>query len=164
MQLLLHLVQQVERLLRGAVQLVDEDDHRRLPHPADLHQLARLRLDALRSVDDDDDRIDGRERAVGVLCEVLVAGGVENIDLASRVFEAHHGRGHRNASLALDLHEVGRGALLDLVALDGSGHVDGAAEQQQFFRKGGFARVGVGDDGEGPPPGYLFLLCHDLRN
>ncbi len=42
--------------------------------------------------------------------------------------------------------------------------MDGAAEQQQFFRKGGFARVGVGDDGEGPPPGYLFLLCHDLRN
>ena len=98
--------------------------------------LARLRLDALRSVDDDDDRIDGRERAVGVLCEVLVAGGVENIDLASRVFEAHHGRGHRNASLALDLHEVGRGALLDLVALDGSGHVDRAAEEQQFLREG----------------------------
>ena len=35
--------------------------------------------------------------------------------------------------------------------------MDGAAEQQQFLGKGGFARVGVGDDGEGPPPGYFFL-------
>ena len=156
-ELLFDLVQQVERLLRGAVELVDEDDYRGRAHAADLHQLARLRLDALGAVDDDDDRIDGRERAVGVLCEVLVAGGVENIDLASRVFEAHHGRGDRDSALAFDLHEVRSGALLDLVALDGSGHVDRAAEEQQFLREGGLARVGVGDDGEGSPACDLFL-------
>ena len=157
LQLLLHLVQQVERLLRGAVQLVDEDDHGGFAHAADRHQLAGLGLDALGAVDHDDDRIHGRQRAVGVLGEILVARGVEDVDLAALVFEAHDGRGHRDASLAFDLHEVGRRALLDLVALDGSGHMDGAAEQQQFLGKGGFARVGVGDDGEGPPPGYFFL-------
>ena len=119
MQLLLHLVQQVEGLLRGAVQLVDEDDHGRVAHPADIHQLARLRFDALGAVDHDDDRIHGRQRAIGVFGEVLVARRVEDIDLAPLVLEAHDGGGHRDAALAFDLHEVRRRAFLDLVALDG---------------------------------------------
>ena len=156
-QLLLDLVQQIEGLLRGAVQLVDEDDDRRLAHAAHLHELARLRLDALGAVDDDDDRVDGRQRAVGVLGEVLVSRRVEDVDLHPLVFKSHDGRGHRDAALPLDLHEVRRGAFLDLVALDGSGHVDGAAEEQQLLRQRGFARIGVGDDGEGPPACDLFL-------
>ena len=32
---------------------------------------------------------------------------------------------------------------------DGTGERNRPAEQQQFFGEGGFARVGVGDDGEG---------------
>ena len=156
-ELLFDLVQQVERLLRGAVELVDEDDYRGRAHAADLHQLARLRLDALGAVDDDDDRIDGRQRAEGVLGEVFVARSVENVDLRALVFEAHHGRGDRDSALAFDLHEVRSGALLDLVALDGPGDVDGAAEEEQFFGKGGFTRVGVGDDREGAAACDLFL-------
>lgn len=156
-ELLFDLVQQVERLLRGAVELVDEDDYRGRAHAADLHQLARLRLDALGAVDDDDDRIDGRQRAEGVLGEVFVARSVENVDLRALVFEAHYGRGDRDSALAFDLHEVRSGALLDLVALDGPGDVDGAAEEEQFLGKGGFTRVGVGDDREGAAACDLFL-------
>ena len=156
-QLALHLVQQVEGVLARAVQLVDEDHHRRLAHPAHLHQAARLLLDALGAVDDDDDRIDGRQRAVGVLGEILVAGRIENIDLHSVILETHDGGGHRDAALPFDLHEIGRRALLDLVALDGARHVDRAAEEQQLLGKGGFAGVGVRNDGERPPPGDLFL-------
>ena len=156
-QFLFHLVQQVERLLGGAVEFVDEDDHRRRTHTAHLHQFAGLRLDALGTVDDDDDRIDGRQRAVGVFGEVLVARGVEDVDLGALVFEAHHGRGDRDAALALDLHEVRRGAFLDLVAFDRPGDVDGTAEEQQLLGEGGFTRVGVGDDREGAAACDFFL-------
>ena len=34
---------------------------------------------------------------------------------------------------------------------------DGPAVEQELFREGGFARVGVGDDGEGSPPGDFVL-------
>ena len=44
-----------------------------------------------------------------------------------------------------------------LAPLDGTRHLDGTAEQQQLFGQRGLARVGVGDDGEGAPPGDLFL-------
>ena len=156
-QFLFHLVQQVERLLGGAVEFVDEDDHRRRTHTAHLHQFAGLRLDALGAVDDDDDRIDGRQRAVGVFGEVLVSRGVEDVDLGALVFEAHDGSGHGDASLALDLHEVRRGAFLDLVAFDRPGDVDGPAEEQQLLGEGGFTRVGVGDDREGAAACDFFL-------
>ena len=36
-----------------------------------------------------------------------------------------------------------------LAPFDGTGERNRPAEQQQFFGEGGFARVGVGDDGEG---------------
>ena len=39
-----------------------------------------------------------------------------------------------------------------LAALDGTGQLDGATEQQQLFSQRGLARVGVGDDGEGTAP------------
>ena len=157
MQLLFDLVEQVERLLGRAVELVDEDDHGGRAHAADLHQLARLRLDALRAVDDDDHRIDSRQRTIGILGEVLVAGGVEDVDLGPLVLEAHDRRGDRNAALALDLHEVGGGSFLDLVAFDGARNVDRAAEEQQFFGKGRLTGIRVGNDGEGAPTGNLFL-------
>ena len=83
--------------------------------------------------------------------------GVEDIDLGALVFEAHHGRGDRDAALALDLHEVRRGAFLDLVAFDRPGDVDGTAEEQQLFGEGGFTRVGVGDDREGAAACDFFL-------
>jgi hypothetical protein len=35
--------------------------------------------------------------------------------------------------------------------------MDGAAEEEQFFREGRFTRVGVCDDGEGAPACNLFL-------
>ncbi len=156
-QLALHLVQQVEGILRRTVELVDEDDHRRRTHAAHLHQLARLRLHALGAVDDDDDRVHGRERAVGIFGEVLVARRIEDVDLVAPVFEAHDGRGDRDASLALDLHEVGGRPLLDLIALDGTRHVDRTAEQQQLLGKGRLTRIGVCDHGERAPAHDFFL-------
>src|SRR5438270_3088820 len=50
-QRLLDLVQQVERVARLAVELVDKSDDRHVAQPADLEQLAGLLLDALGGVD-----------------------------------------------------------------------------------------------------------------
>ena len=157
LQLLLDLVQQIERVLARPVELVDENHHRRAAHTADIHQLARLRLDALRTVDHDNHRIDGRQRAVGVLGEIFVARRVENVDFHVAVLEAHDRSGDRNAALPLDLHEVRRGPLLYLVALDRPGDVDGSAEKQELLGKGGLARVGVRNDGERAAACDLFL-------
>jgi hypothetical protein len=38
--------------------------------------------------------------------------------------------------------------LLDLIALDGAGRLDGAAKQKEFLRQGGFTRIGVGNNGK----------------
>ena len=81
---LLDLVQQVERVAALAVHLVDEGDDRNIAQPADLEQLARARLDALRGVDHHDGGVDRGERPVGVLGEVLVAGRIEQIEHAVR--------------------------------------------------------------------------------
>ena len=35
--------------------------------------------------------------------------------------------------------------------------MDGAAEEEQFLRERGFARIGVGDDGERAPACDFFL-------
>ena len=115
-QLPLHLVQQIEGILTGAVHLIDKDHHGRRTHTTDMHQLARLRLHSLRSVNYDNNRIDSRQRAVGILGKILVSGCVEDVDLDILVVETHHRRSHRDTSLTLDLHKVGCSTLLDFVA------------------------------------------------
>ena len=74
------LVQQLERVLRLAVHLVDEGDDRDVAQAADLEQLQGLRLDALGGVQHHDRGVGGGQRAVGVLGEVLVARRVEQVE------------------------------------------------------------------------------------
>jgi hypothetical protein len=147
----LEFVEQGEGLVSFAVELVDEGDHRRRTHAADVHQFARLFLDALRRVDDEDHAVHRRQRSVGVLREILVSGCIENGDLAAVVLESHDRGGDRDAALLLDLHEIRRGRLADLVALYRAGGVYGAAEEQQLLGERGLARVGVADDAESAP-------------
>jgi len=49
-----------------------------------------------------------------------------------------------------------------LFGLHGARHLDGAAEQEQFLRQGGFAGVRVRNDRESPAPGDFFAeFRHD---
>jgi len=66
---------------------VDDGD---VAQAADFEQLARLGLDAARRVDHHHRGIRSRQRAVGVLAEILVARRVEKIEDAIGVFERHH--------------------------------------------------------------------------
>ena len=114
-----------------------------------LEQLARLRLDALRAVDDHDRAVRRHERAVGILGEVLMARSVENVDAVAAVLELHDGGGHGNAALLFDLHPVG-GRCAGALALDLTGLRDGSAVEQELFGQRGLTGVGVRNDGKGP--------------
>ena len=153
----LDLVQQIEGAASLAIHLVDEGEDRDVPQQADLEQLDSLPLDALGGVDDHDGRIRRHQGAVGVLREILVSRGVQDVDAEVPVIELHHRRSHRNTALLLDFHPVGNRVLHGFFAFDHAGGLDGPAVEQQFFSQGGFARVGVGNDGEGaPPPDFPF--------
>ena len=89
-ELVFYFVEQVERVACLAVHLVDEREYRNIAHYADLEQLAGLVLNALCRVDDHYCAVRGHERTVGVLGEVLVTGGVEDIYAVSLIVELHY--------------------------------------------------------------------------
>ena len=128
-----------------------------LAHAAHFHEFAGLLLDALRHVDDDDDGVDGCQRAVGVFGKILVAGSVENVYLVVAVVEAHDRGRHGDAALFLDFHPVARGCLLDFVGFDSAGDMDGSSVEEELFGKRCLAGIRVGDDGERAASFYFFF-------
>ena len=147
------LVHEVERGLCRAVHLVHEGEDGDAAHAADLEELPGALLDALGRVDDHDDGVDGGEHAVGVLGEVLVAGGVEEVDDLAAVFELQEGGGDGDAALLFELHPVGGGGALLAAGADGAGELDGAAVEEELLGEGGLAGVRVRDDREGAAAG-----------
>ena len=77
---LVDLVHQLQGVLARAVPLVDDGEHRDAAVPADREQLHGLRLEALGGVDQHHRGVDRGEHPVGVLGEVGVAGGVQQVD------------------------------------------------------------------------------------
>ena len=80
-------VEEFKGVARGAVALIHERENRDAATTADFEEFAGLRLDALGRVDDHDNGIDCGEDAVGVLGEIFVTGGVEEVDGATGVVE-----------------------------------------------------------------------------
>ena len=152
---LLHLVEQLQRLAARAVPLVDERQHGDVAGAADVEQLERLRLEALRRVEQHHRRVDGGEHAVGVLGEVAVAGGVEQVDHVVAVLELQHRGGDGDAALLLHLHPVRRDPLAARLAVHRARRVDGGGVQGERLGQGGLARVRVADHRERPAPGGL---------
>ncbi len=169
-QFLLQLVQQVERVAALAVHLVDEDDDGSIPHAAHRHQFAGLRLHTLGSVHHDDGRVDSGQRAVGILGKVLVTRGVEDVDLVfhagtlGAVVELHDRGRDGDTALLLDVHPVRRSGLLNLVVLDGAGHLNLSAKQQELLSQCSLTGIRVRDNRKGSSTFYflihiIFLLC-----
>src|SRR5690606_39290554 len=77
-----------------------------VPEPTHLEQLPRLLFDALRGVEHHHRRIDGSERAVRVLAEILVARRVEQVEDLPLELERHRGGADRDPAFALYLHPV----------------------------------------------------------
>jgi hypothetical protein len=89
---LLDFVEQLERVAAFAVHLVDEGDDGGVALAAHLDQALGLRFHAVGRVDHHQRRVHGGQHAVGVFREVLVAGGVEQVDHVVAVQHLHHTR------------------------------------------------------------------------
>ena len=152
---LLDLVEQVEGVARRTVELVDEGEGREPSAAADLEQLERLLLHPTRCVEQHHRGVRGGERAVGVLAEVLVAGGVEQVQHEALVVHLQGRGGDRDAALALHRHPVRRRPLGAHLAADDARLADRARVQEQLLGERGLAGVRVRDDREGPSAGDL---------
>ncbi len=141
-------VEEVEGRPCGAVELVHERENGDSTSAANLEKFPCLSLDALARIDDHDCGIHGGKHAVGVLGEIFVAGGVEDVDHAIFILELQNGGGNRDTALFFQLHPVGGGGALVFPCGDGSGEVQGAAVEEEFFRQGCFSSVRVGNDRE----------------
>ena len=89
LQFLLELIKDVKRISALTIQLVDKNDNRGVAHATHLHQFACLRLDALCHIHHDDNTVNGCKCAVSVLCKVLVAWCVQDVDLVITIVKAH---------------------------------------------------------------------------
>ena len=147
------LVEQIERVARLAVELVDEGRDRHVPQAADLEQFSGLRLDALGGVENHDGRVDGGQCAVGVFAEVLVAWRVEQVEAVASIAEGHDRRADRDAPFALDLHPVRTGPPRLAARFHGTGKLNRARVEKELLGERRLARVRVRDDGERPASG-----------
>ena len=150
-QRLLDLVDQLEGVAALTVELVDEGDDGHIAQPADLEQLQGLGFDALGRVQHHHRGIDRCQGAIGVLAEILVAGGIEQIEDEAVMLEGHHRGRDRNPALLLDLHPVGTGAPSLAARAHRARLLDRAPAQEKLFRQRRFARIGMSDDGKGAP-------------
>jgi len=161
-QNLLNVLHQLKGVAGFAVHLVDEGEDGDVAQGAHLEQLDGLGLNALCSVDDHDGRVCRHQGAVGVLREVLMARGVQNVHALARVVELQDRGGDGNTALLLNVHPVGHGVLCALLALDGACLIDGSAVQQQLFGQSGLTGVGMADDRKRPAALNFFTICHKL--
>jgi hypothetical protein len=136
----LDVVQDPERLDARAVGLVGEGDDRQ---PADLagrEELAGALLDAAGGVQDHDHAVDGRQGAEGVLGEVLVARGVDEVQDEPVVLQAQGRGGHGDPAALLELHEVRRGVRAVALGADAAGLLHGARVHEQLLGERRLAR------------------------
>ena len=152
--------QQLERIFTHPVALVDEGEDRHAATLADGEQLPGAILDSFAIVEQHHRAVGGDECAVGVFGEVLVAGGVEQVDVIAVIHELHHARRDTDAALLFELHPVRRGVARRTPRLDRPGEVDRSPVEQELFREGRLPGVGVADDGKRPAgaDGILQLL------
>ena len=162
-QLVLDILEQLVRVARLTVHLVDEREDGHAAHRANLEQLAGLCLDALGGVNDHHRRVSRHQRAVGVLGKVLMTRGIQNVDALALIAELQHRGRYRNTALLLDLHPVGNRMTAVFLALDHAGLLNGSAVEQKLLRNGGFTGVRVRNDCKCAPIfNFFFQVCHRL--
>ena len=128
------------------VHLVEDREHRQLGLLREVRVHDRLRLDALRRVDQQQGAFARLQRLEHLVVEVDVPGRVDQVELVGLpvvglVVHGHGARLDRDAALALELHVVEE-LRLHLPLLDGSGQLDQAVGER------GLPVVHVGDDAE----------------
>ena len=123
-----HFFQQMIRILSLAVQLVDENNDRRMAHAANVHQLARLLFHAFHTVDHEDHAVHGGQGPVSVFRKIFVTGRIQDVDFISFIIKTHNRGSHRNSALLFNLHKIRSGCLSEFIILHGTCRLDGSAE------------------------------------
>ena len=126
---------------RGQVDLVERGDDREVVLERLVAVRERLRLDALRRVDEQDHTFARGQRAADLVAEVDVAGRVDEVHDVSLPLEPNVLRLDRDAALALEVHRVE--VLRAHVA-----RVDRARHLEQAVGERRLPVVDVGDDAE----------------
>jgi hypothetical protein len=155
------LVHEGQGVQARAVPLVDDRDDGEVALLADLEQLHGLRLKALGRIHEHHGAVHGGENPVGVLGEVRVAGGVQQVDHGVPVGELQGGRADGNAAVLLHLHPVRDRLLAVGLAAGSTRGADHLGVEGQGLGERGFAGVRVGDNGERAAAGGLLVdLVH----
>ena len=110
-----------------AVQLVDKGKDGNAPLAADLKEFDGLGLYAFGYVNEHDGAVYGHQRAVGILAEILVTRGVEDVDAEPVVVELHNAGGNGNTALLFNFHPVRDGMALGLAGFNRAGQVNSAS-------------------------------------
>ena len=157
----LDLFHELERIASLVIELVHKGEDGNVTQRADLKELLGLGLDALSAVDDHDRGVGGHKGTVGILREVLVAGGIEDVDAGAVVGELQNRGGNGDTALLLDVHPVRDGMLGRALALDRAGGLDAAGIEQQLLGKRGLTGVRVADDREcAARRDFIRQACH----
>ena len=157
----LDLFHELKRVASLVVELVHKGKDGNVAQRADLKELFGLGLDALGAVDDHDRGVGGHKGTVGILREVLVAGGIEDVDAGAVVGELQDRGGNGNTALLLDVHPVRDGMLGRALALDRTGGLNAAGIEQQLLGKCGLTGVRVADDREcAARRDFIRQACH----
>ena len=158
---LLDLVQELQRFTAGPIPLVDERDHGHLAGPTHVEELQGLDLQPLGRVQEHDRAVHGGQHTIGVLREVGVARGVQQVEDVVVVGDTQRGRRDGDTAVLLHLHPVGGHSLAVTLAVHGPRRGDRRGVQRQRLGQRGLTGVRVGDDGEGPTTSGLL---RDLRS
>ena len=137
---LVHLVDHLRHARVGAVDLVDDEDHRQPRLERLAQHEARLRQRALGGVHEQQHAVDHRQPALHLAAEVGVPGRVDDVQLDVPVAKRGVLGEDRDALLALEVHRVEhpRGHVL--------AHAERARLPQHGVDQRGLAVVDVGDD------------------
>ena len=132
-----------------------------MAHCANLKELARLGLNTLCGINDHNGTICSHQGAVGVLGEVLVSGGVKDVDAIAIVFKLHNRRGDRNTSFLFHFHPVGNGMAVGCLTLNRACGLNSTAVKQKLFGQCCLTRVRVRNDSKRASAiDFLLQLAH----
>ena len=137
-----HLVVNLERIGKRAVDFVDHDDGLQSLGEGFAEHETCLRLWAARCIDDEENAVHHFHDALHFGSEVGVARGIDDVDRVAIVKDGGVLRLDGDALFALEIHGV-HGAFLRGLVLTVS-----AAGLEKLVNEGGFAVVNVGNDGE----------------
>ena len=141
---------------RGEIDLVDDGNDLEVVLEREIHIRDRLRLDALRRVDDENRSFACRKGAADLVGEVHMPGRVDEIEFVFlsvvRLVEHAHGMGlDRDAAFLFEIHGV------EKLGVDQIARLNGVSRLKQAVRQRGFPVVDVRDDRKVP---YPVQICH----